>query len=72
MLCRMLCRRDSRKRVRTPTCDEMNDGVPEWFMVEMCGGRKTFVSREGERFDSISALKRWRENHVCMDEPSYY
>lgn len=80
MLCRILCRGDSRRRVRTPecdgrrapTCDEMAEGVPEWFTVELRGYRKTFISREGERFETVCALKKWRESHVCMDDPPYF
>tara|TARA_B100001059_G_scaffold234470_1_gene277160 strand:+ start:608 stop:838 length:231 start_codon:yes stop_codon:yes gene_type:complete len=72
---RILCRKPSQKGMdglRKPTRQEMEDGVPEWFTVEQDQGKKVFLSRDGQRFDSIDTLKRWRESQVCMDEQPYF
>ena len=49
----------------------MRLGVPEWFCVEENAQYTAYISREGFRFESVDALKRWRESYVCMDEQPY-
>lgn len=72
--CRLWCRRVSVSPPavrRRPTPAEMRLGVPEWFCVEENAQYTAYISREGFRFESVDALKRWRESYVCMDEQPY-
>lgn len=75
---RICCGKPKRDKAKTegvyrrPTEDERLSGVPEWFSVLEDSHSVNFISPDGRIFDTVGALKKWRETHVCMDDRPYF
>jgi len=46
---------------RSPTCQEIMAGVPEWWSVSETSSSIYYVSTNGKRFDSVDAVTHWRK-----------
>lgn len=54
--------------VRAPTERERFMGVPEWFAVHLISEtHKMYISRCGQEFLTVAALKEWRQNLTFED-----
>lgn len=80
-LCRICCKTHRRRTItfiRRPTSSEMDVGVPEWFHVlekytsNSSRVSKVYISPQGNCFNSVDDLKKWRENLVFMGEKPYF
>jgi len=55
---------------RSPTCQEIMSGVPEWWSVSETLVSKIYISETGKQFDSVQAVTRWRE-HGPFEDPDW-
>lgn len=55
---------------RSPNCQEIMAGIPEWWIVYETNSSTLYISTTGKRFDSVNAVIYWRK-HGPFEDPDW-